>query len=82
MLTCELRVNERLVGTLTAHQIRTKRRKGRFGYGCIIRTPEGIARNAIIWHRPSDGIWKLVQLVIEELHPEDWFPCPDRKEGS
>jgi hypothetical protein len=81
MLTCELRVNDRLVGVLTAHQVRQKRRKGCFAYGCVIRTPEGIARNVILWHRPSDGIWALVQRVIEELHPEKWFPGPDRKES-
>ena len=80
MLICELRVNERLVGTLTANRSRQKRRKGLFAYGCIIRTPEGVSRNVIIWHRPSDGIWALVAKVIEVTHPEDWFPCPDRKE--
>jgi hypothetical protein len=81
MLTCELSVNGRVVGTLTAHRTTRRDGKGRYSYGCIIRTPEGVTRNAIVWHDPSDGIWALVQLVIKDLRPEKWFPGPDKKEG-
>lgn len=82
MLTCDLSVNGQPVGRLTARRTDRMNREG-FVYVYRIETSDGhFGRTGVVRHRPVEGIWALVQRVIEVSHPEKWFPCPDRKEGA
>jgi len=79
MMECVVRINNRGWGVVEVQRTGKRRDKqGRVAYNFKLYRcghPEG-SDSGTVWHRPKDGIWKLICLVIQKDQPESWFPRP------
>ena len=93
MIRFVLKVGSRKWGSLTIRRSDRMDGEGRICYYFKIRKygrtvikwygdpPKKVSyrsgQGGYVWHRPEDGIWKLIWRVIRKAKPDIWFPRPD-----